>query len=641
MRLEYLTFALALAVGMNGAVAASASERPPPRPSEPAPPPPEPEPDPQPEVEAAEEAPPPELEEAQPPTGPEDPGTELQEDVLLPQVPMNPLGHAGAPHKGGWSRRHAAAPVPDRWRIGWLPWDRYGRQAPHDDVLMNASGGDSPYTPGHPLNPYDRNILKGDYPIAGDDLFLNFSAISDTFVTARKLPTPSGVSAGNAGRFDFFGDGEQFFLNQNFIFSLDIFKGYTAFRPIDWLVRVTPVVNFNHLELQENNAAFIDTRRGDVRDDDFVALQELFYELHLGDTSPKFDIAALRVGRQQFNSDFRGFIFNDNADGVRLLGNFDSNRIQYNLALFNQTEKDTNSQLNELDWRDQQVLIANLYVQDFIWYGYTTQFSFHWNHDQSDLRYDENGFLVRPSLIGSVTPQDIDAYYLGWAGDGHIDRLNVNHALYYVLGQDRQNPIAGRDVDISAFLGAVELSYDMDWLRPKVSLLYASGDDDPLDGRGSGFDGVFDNPFFAGGPGSFYQSQAIRLFGVDLSSARSFYNDLAGTKAEGQSNYVNPGVFLLNVGADAEITPKLRASLNANSLWFAQTETLELILNQNGIDSHIGYELNLSTQYRPALNNNVILTLGGSLFFPGDGFTDIYDTDETLWQVFAGVTLAY
>jgi len=622
---------LGLGCGSPAHAAGSEIEPQPPRRDQPRPPKP---PDESPADSVTPDAPPADPTEATDPT-------KATESDLLPAIPLDPLGHSGPGTGGDWLRRESAVPVPDRWRLGWFDWDRYGRRGPHDDLLMNAVGGDSPYTRGHALNPYDRNILKGDYPIAGDDLFFNFSAVSDTFLTARKLPTPSGVSAGDAGRFDFFGDGEQFFFNQNFIFTFELFQGYTAFRPVDWLLRLTPVINFNHLELKEHNAALIDTRQGEIRSDHHVALAEAFLELHLGDASPRFDIAALRAGRQQFNSDFRGFIFNDNSDGLRLLGNFDSNRIQYNIALFNQTEKDTNNQLNELEWRDQQVLIANLYIQDFIWDGYTTQFSFHWNHDQSDLRYDENGFLVRPSLAGSVTLQDIDAFYLGWAGDGHIGRVNVNHALYYVFGQDRRNPIAGRDVDIGAYLAAIELSYDIDWLRPKVSLLYASGDGDPEDGQGEGFDGIFDNPFFAGGPGSFYQSQAVRLFGVDLTSARSFYNDLAGTKAEGQSNYVNPGLLLLNAGLDAEITPKLRASVNANSLWFAQTETLELFLNQNGIDSHLGYEVNLSTQYRPALNNNVILTLGGSLFFPGDGFTDIFDTDETLWQVFAGVTLSY
>ena len=156
-----------------------------------------------------------------------------------------------------------------------------------------------------------------------------------------------------------------------------------------------------------------------------------------------------------------------------------------------------------------------------------------------------------------------------------------------------------------------------------------------------GFDGIFDNPFFAGGTSSFYQSQALRIFGVNLVSARSFFNDLAPSKAEGVANHVNPGTILLGTGFDAEITPKLRASFNANGIWFTDTETLELFLNQNRVAKHVGFEVNLSAQYRPLLNNNVILTAGGSLFFPGAGFEDIFDTDETLWQVFTGITLTY
>jgi hypothetical protein len=190
-------------------------------------------------------------------------------------------------------------------------------------------------------------------------------------------------------------------------------------------------------------------------------------------------------------------------------------------------------------------------------------------------------------------------------------------------------------------MGAVELSVDMDWLRPKISFLYASGDDDPLDGDAEGFDAILDNPFFAGGPGSLFQSQAFRAFGVDLVSARSLYFDLAGTKAEGQSNFVNPGTIIAGAGVDAEITPRLRASLNYNHIWFAQTQTLELFLNQPAIDHSFGDEVNLVVQYRPLLTNNLILTLGGSLLWPDEGFTDTFDEASTLYQIFAGLTLTY
>jgi hypothetical protein len=567
----------------------------------------------------------------------------VDQSLPAPAVPFGQtLGYSGESPFGAvrYSPRPALA-LPDRWRIGWPTWDRYNRQAPSDDVFMNASGGDSPYTLGNLLNPYDRNVLKGDYPIAGQDIFLNASAVSDTFAQFRRLPTPSGVSAENSGEFDTFGNGRQLFVNQTFLLSLDLFKGYSAFRPVDWLIRVSGGWNINYLELQERNGVNIDPRNGDERQDDHFFLQEAFFEYHLGDTSPYFDFAATRVGRQLFVSDFRGFIYNDVGDGIRIFGNADSNRLQFNLAFLNQVEKDTNSELNDLEWRQQQVLIANLYIQDCIWKGYTTQFSVHWNHDQSDTRYDDNGFLVRPDLAGSVAPHSLDAVYLGWTGDGHIGRLNINHAMYGIVGHDDGNPLAGRAVDIAAYMGAVELSLDIDWLRPKVSFLYASGDSDPEDGVAGGFDGIVDNPVFAGGPSSFYQQSGLRLLGVNLVSARSLYNDLAGAKAEGQSNYVNPGTILVNAGLDAEITPKLRASLNANSIWFANTSTLELFLNQNDIDQHLGYELNLTAQYRPMLNNNVIITVGGSLFWPGEGFEDLYESDRTLGQVFMALTLTY
>ena len=44
----------------------------------------------------------------------------------------------------------------------------------------------------------------------------------------------------------------------------------------------------------------------------------------------------------------------------------------------------------------------------------------------------------------------LQAYYLGWTGDGHIGWLNIDHAFYQVLGEDSLNGIAGQRVDINA-----------------------------------------------------------------------------------------------------------------------------------------------------------------------------------------------
>jgi DNA polymerase-3 subunit beta len=44
-----------------------------------------------------------------------------------------------------------------------------------------------------------------------------------------------------------------------------------------------------------------------------------------------------------------------------------------------------------------------------------------------------------------------------------------------------------------------------------------------------------------------------------------------------QLNFVNPGLFLYNLGIDATVTPKLKASFNLNYLQFHRTESLELL----------------------------------------------------------------
>ena len=108
-------------------------------------------------------------------------------------------------------------------------------------------------------------------------------------------------------------------------------------------------------------------------------------------------------------------------------------------------------------------------MQDFVFPGYTSQWSVHYNHDEPTFAYDNNGFLVRPDPVGVFTPHTLDVAYLGWTGDGHINDFNINHAAYWALGRDSMNPIANRGQDISAFMAAVELSYDRDWMRFRVS----------------------------------------------------------------------------------------------------------------------------------------------------------------------------
>ena len=215
---------------------------------------------------------------------------------------------------------------------------------------------EAPYVKGKWWDPYNQSVLKGDYPIFGQNIFMNLSAISDTLFEVRRLPTASGVSAKDPGSADVFGGGDQKFLNQNFIVSLELFKGDTAFKPRDLELRATGVFNVNFLNVQENGVVNVDVREGVSRTDTFASLQELFLEYHLGDLTPNYDFVSSRFGIQNFVSDFRGFIFSDSALGARFFGNLGSNRQQFNAAYFRTFEKDTNSGLNRLfEMRDQNI----------------------------------------------------------------------------------------------------------------------------------------------------------------------------------------------------------------------------------------------------------------------------------------------
>ena len=532
-------------------------------------------------------------------------------------------------------------PESDRWQIPMPEWRRYTGQP------------DAPYVKGHWYDPFNRNRLKGDYPIFGQRWFLNFTGESTTLVDVRRLNLPSGVSGEQGGNYPFFGRGEQSFSSQTFRFSFDLFHGDTSFRPLDFRVRFTPEVNLNFLQTRERGLVNIDVRKGINRFDEHVGVQEAFVEAKLHDLSVNYDFVSVRAGTQQFNSDFRGFLFSEEQPGIRLFGTLRSNRINYNAAWFYFLEKNTNSGLNTFQKRDQQVYVANVYIQDFVKKGFTNEFSFHFNRDDPSIHFDDNGFLVRPAPIGVVVnngilTHGIHAYYLGWTSSGHIGRLNVSHAFYQALGHDTLNPIAGRPVDINAHMAALELSADKDWIRFRASFFYASGDSSNrvgasrTDSTARGFDTIVDDTHFAGSDFSFFNHESLRLTstGVNLVGADSLLPSLRSSKEEGQANFVNPGIWLGNLGADFNVTPKLKAFLNGNYLRFDRTEPVELVLFQQPIHHAIGTDLGTGLEYRPPLSENIVVRAGFSSLIPGRGFKDIF-TGKTLFAGFTSVKFRF
>ncbi len=538
------------------------------------------------------------------------PGLQLPAPTPTPAPPTPvpaPLPVAPAPPAG--PPVPDFVPIPDRWQIAYP--DYPGR-----------------YTRGRLLDPYNQNVLKGDRPVAGQSVFMVLTGTLEAPTELRSLPIGSGVSTANPAELEFFGDGSQTFTTPRASLSLELFQGQTAFRPKTWALKATGVANLNYLRLRENNNVDVDVREGRSRERHDIALEEAFGEVKLLDLSHRFDTLSLRAGLQPFVSDFRGLVFADVNLGARLFGNLHANRWQYNAAFFDLLEKQTNSELNTFEKREQQVIVANVFRQDTFRPGYTTSFSFHHSKDDATRHFDANGFLVRPARVGAVRPHEVTSTYLGWAGDGHLGRLNLSHAAYYVFGTDEDNPLAREGNDISAGFGALELSLDRDWARFKVSGVFASGDDDAGDGQAHGFDSIYDRANFAGGDFSFWTRSGIPLTqtSVLLKTPGSLLPSLRSNKFEGQQSFVNPGLVLVGAGLDLDLTPKLRFAANLNYIRFHKTGALELLLFQPAIRKTVGLDYGAGFTWRPLLNENVVVTAGFTGLVSGAGFDDLYSS---------------
>jgi hypothetical protein len=515
-------------------------------------------------------------------------------------------------------------PIPDRWRLS------------KDLNLVNERW----------VDPYNHNILKGDRPV-WQDWFVNISIISDSVFEARRLPTPVAPQVGiGPGQLDIFGGRDQSLFNQNLIFGLVVYKGDTVFRPPDYEFRITPVFNYNFTDVEQLRVININPLEGDTRHDFHIGVQEFFLDVHLRNVSDRYDFDSIRVGIQPFSTDFRGFLFQDNQFGVRLFGSRDNNLWQYNLAWFRRLEKDTNSGLNDLEQslRDDDIFIANVYRQDWPRLGFTSQLSLiHNRNDENEgLYFDKNGFLARPASLGGERLHQYDVTYAGYNGDGHIGRLNLTASVYYAFGKESLATFTASENDIDAWFLATEASVDFDWYRIRVSALYATGDDDPFDDKSRGFDAIFENPIFAGADTSFWIRQAVPNIGgggVTLSNRNGILNSLR-SKDHGQSNFTNPGIRLLGLGADMDLTPQLRLSLNVNKLDFADTTSVAVARNQGSVDHDIGWDISAAMIYRPLFSQNIVLRVSGAGMIAGDGFADLYG-DGNSYSILANLILAY
>jgi hypothetical protein len=532
-------------------------------------------------------------------------------------------------------------PIPDRWR------------------LIQSLG----LVKERWFDPYNQNTYKGDrpinrakvpwLPIKANDWFFVASAVSDTVVEARTFPIPVGVqTTERPGNLDIFGkDGSEVY-SQTFIVGAALIKGLTAFKPPDIEYRVALALNVNYVNVPEKRVLFVQPSKPSHRLDHFLGLQELFVDYHVRNTSDRYDFESIRVGIQPFQSDFRGFLFNDQQLGIRYFGSRDNNRWQFNLGAFWRLEKDTNSGLNSVVQRPRNdwVFIGNLYRQDLLIPGLTSQITavYNMNRERNQVEVDDNGFPVRPALLGNLRGRNYDVVYLGYNADGRIGRINLTASIYGALGNDSQNFFTGQKSKIRASFAAAEASYNLNWMRFRLSGLYASGDRDPFDNKETGFDAIFENPIFAGADTSYWIRQTIPFAGggraISINGRNGILNSLRSSKEQGQSNFNNPGTILLGAGADFDLTPTVRLSANANHLWFENTSNLQVLRAEGSIPREIGCDLSAAAIWRPKATQNIVVRFSAATLIPGRGFKDLFTNrprNSQYYSLLANVILTY
>jgi len=372
-----------------------------------------------------------------------------------------------------------------------------------------------------------------------------------------------------------------------------------------WSARVSGAVDYL---MDRGNSALKDEFDGNSNGTYFdAALEEAWFEAKAFNTPN-----CLRVGVQEFKSDFLGLIYNDNDLGVRLFG--EREKLKWNMAYFYKTKHDEVSEFFDFDDADQDVFIA------------TAQFdvgtvsvipSFHYNRDRRDDR-------------------ELDVAYLGAAHYGMVGPFATTAAFYYAFGEDDNavfNPAESQD--ISAFHFVADVGYPIGKHTPHVGIFYTSGDDDPNDGDAEGFDSIYDTIGVWGNNGIIIDdrinlgSLTVLRNNSAIPSLRDFYES---------ANFINPGVLAFNLGFVSNWTDKFATDVNLTYFQWNETAVLEAALGTD-VGDNVGWETNVSSTYK--WNDNLSFTFAGAVLFPDEDMEAIYGDNDNLYNIYASAQYSF
>ncbi len=493
---------------------------------------------------------------------------------------------------------------------------------------------------GHPeygykiYDAYHQNPIKGDYPLGNSNWFAEVDALDTTVYKSRRNVDFSNRFAPQiaAGKISFF-DLNNFF-NENAIFGTEFRHNDDRFVPSNFRIRFDGVADLKHDINAFNNTT-----------DSNGHLFDAFFDLQVHDFGhDNFDQMFVRGGIQFFKSDFHGLIFNDEGLGGRMFGAFDKNRFRYDLVGLKLFQKDAVSGFVDFTKPSAHTVgIVRFTAEDFLFKGWNSEWSFHYNHDPRKI-------LGGPGELG------LDTVYFGTTLNGHIGRIIFNPAFYAVTGHADHGgaiPLLGGTVvlppvehSVGAYMGLVDIEYPLDNWRFRAGYVYTSGDNKPFDKHDSGFDSISDAVTLFGGPISYFIGSNIKFGNGDFIRPNSFYSSFRGIN--NQANYVNPGIQVINAGVDTIFTRRVQFSGNLNYYLFNE---LGAFPNNNKfgvpvIISHHdgGFEQNVFLRFKPflrKLNDLVLIDTGFSVMQPLQGMKDAFGSSRPVYSTFLALRLVY
>jgi hypothetical protein len=125
--------------------------------------------------------------------------------------------------------------------------------------------------------------------------------------------------------------------------------------------------------------------------------------------------------------------------------------------------------------------------------------------------------------------------------------------------------------------------------------------------------------------------QAVPLVGgggVALSGRNGVLASLRSSKDQGQSNFVNPGLFLAGIGADADVLPELRVIGNLSYLQFGNTTVLWRAAQPGAARAADRRGPFGAVQWRPFMSQNLVVNASAAALLPGKGLKQLYDENK-------------